>query len=118
MNTQEHDTGQDAGRDSAAVRAEQGTAGWEDAVRLQRWASPDHADFYALAGEMVATLYALDDLAQVLHWQVSRYGQGRRLYDDTRQVDPAARLADAAAELTGLRAQLQAAQALANRFWS
>ena len=112
MNTQEHDT------DNAPVRAEQGSAGWEDAVRLQRWATPDYADFYALAGEIVATLYALDDLAQVLHRQVSRYGQGRRLYDDTRQVDPGARLVEAAAELAGLRQQLQAAQAPANRFWS
>src|SRR5690348_18268721 len=106
MNTQEHDTGPDAGPDSPAVRAQQGTAGWEDAVRLQRWATPDHADFYAVAGEIVATLYALDDLTQVLHRQVSRYGQGRRLYDDTHQVDPGVRLEQAAAELAGLRQQL------------
>jgi hypothetical protein len=136
MNTQDHDTdaghgtghdsvtsqhgvtGQDGGPGTAAGRAEWGSAGWEDAVRLQRWATPDHADFYALAGEIVATLSALDDLAQVLHHQVSHYGQGRRLYDDTRQIHPAARLADAAAELDGLREQLQAAQAPANRFWS
>jgi hypothetical protein len=118
MNTQEHDIGPDAARDSATVRAERGSAGWEDAVRLQRWATPDHADFYALAGEIVATLCALDDLAQVLHRQVSRYGQGRRVYDDTRQVDPGARLLEAAAELAGLRQHLQAAQAPANRFWS
>jgi hypothetical protein len=118
MNTQEHDTGPDAGRDSAAVRAERGSAGWEDAVRLQRWATPNHADFYALAGEIVATLSALDDLADVVHHQVSRYGQGRRLYDDTRQVDPGVRLVEAAGELADLREQLQAAQAPANRFWS
>jgi hypothetical protein len=104
--------------DTAVSRGEVGTAGWEDAVRLQRWATPDHADFYALAGEIVATLYALDDLTQVLHRQVSRYGQGRRLYDDTHQVDPGVRLEQAAAELAGLRQQLQAAQAPANRFWS
>jgi hypothetical protein len=118
MNTQGHDTDPDAGRDSATVRAERGTAGWEDAVRLQRWATPEHADFYALAGEIVSTLYALDDLTQVLHRQVSHYGQGRRLYDDTRQVDPAARLVEATAELADLRAQMRAAQAPANRFWS
>ena|SRR5690348_6991470 len=118
MNTQEHDTGPDAGPDSPAVRAQQGSAGWEDAVRLQRWATPDHADFYALAGEIVATLYALDDLTQVLHQQVSRYGQGRRLYDDTHQIDPAARLVEAATELARLHEQVQAAQGSANRFWS
>src|SRR6185503_18811778 len=70
-----NDTGRDNGHDTAVGRAELCTAGWEDAVRLQRWATPDHADFYALAGEMVA---ALDDLAHVLHRQVTRYGQGRR----------------------------------------
>src|SRR5690349_16080750 len=100
--------GDSGGADTAARRAETGTAAWEDAVRLQRWATPEHGDFYVLAGEVVATLAALDDLAQVLHRQVSGYGQSRRLYDDTRQVDPTARLADAALELGGLLAYLQA----------
>src|SRR3954465_12716555 len=86
----------------AVARAEAGIAGWEDAVRLQRWAIPDHADFYALAGEIVASLYALEDLAQVLNKQVSRYGQGQRVYDDTRAVDPAERLGVAAAALREL----------------
>ena len=81
------------------VRAEGGTAGWEDAVRLQRWAIPDHTEVYALAGEMVATLDALDDLAAVLGRQVAGYAdtqraRGRTLYDDTgqyiAQVPPAA----------------------------
>ena len=44
-------------------RAEAGTAAWEDAVRLQRRATPDHADFYALAGELVRRC-ALDDLTR------------------------------------------------------
>ena len=121
MNTTTDNTSREGGTDSpdtAAGRAEHGTAAWEDAARLQRWATADHADFYALAGEIVATLYALDDLAQVLHRQVSRYRQGRRLYDDTHQVEPAARLTDAATELAGLLGQLQAAQVPANRFWS
>jgi hypothetical protein len=104
--------------DTARHRAEAGVAGWEDAVRLQRWAAPDHADFYDLAGEIVSTLDALDDLAQILRRQVTGFGQGRRLYDDTGQVDPATRLAEAVAELDGLTAHLQAAQAPANRFWS
>src|SRR3954471_17174260 len=86
----------------AVARAEAGVNGWEDAVRLQRWATPDHADFYALAGEIVSTLYALDDLAQVLRRQVAAYEQGRRIYDDTRRFDPAVRLAEAVADLDGL----------------
>src|ERR1700750_2888093 len=98
----------DGEQDTAGRRAETATGAWEDAVRLQRWATPDHADFYALAGEIVATLSALDDLMQVLHRQVSGYGQGRRLYDDTRQADPGARLVAAAAELAGLLEALQA----------
>jgi hypothetical protein len=124
MNTQEHDTdqngeaGQDTGRDSAVVRAELGSAGWEDAVRLQRWATPDHADFYALAGEIVSTLYALDDLAAVVHRQASRYGQGRRLYDDTRQVDPTERLQVAASALQELHLLASSAADRANRFWT
>jgi hypothetical protein len=108
----------DGRQDTAARHAETGTGAWEDAVRLQRWASPDHADFYALAGAIVATLQALDDLAQVLHRQVTGYGRGRRPYDDTHQIEPAARLADAAAELAGLVGHLQGVRAPANRFWS
>ena len=43
---------------------------------------------------MVATLHALDDLARLPRTQVAGYArtqqdQSRRLYDDTRQVDPA-----------------------------
>src|SRR3954470_17556749 len=100
----------------AAQRAEAGTAGWEDAVRLQRWATPDHADFYALAGELDATLRAPDDLTQVLQRQVARYGDGRRLYDDTHQGDPAGRLVEATAELHDLMQYLHAAQVPINRF--
>src|SRR3954469_24467206 len=80
----------------AVARGEAGVAAWEDVVRLQRWAVADHADFYALAGLVVGTLYALEDLAGVLERQVAGYGQtqqaqGRQLYDDTPQVDPAER---------------------------
>jgi hypothetical protein len=118
--TQQDSTQQDSTRqDTARGRAERGTGAWEDTARLQRWATPDHADFYALAGEVVATLYALDDLAQVLRRQVAGYGQGRPVYDDTYgRVDPAVRLAAAVAELDGLRGLVQAAQVPANRFWS
>ena len=117
------DTGGD-GRDAAAVRrAEAGTGGWEDAVRLQRWATPDHADFYALAGEMVATLRALDDLARLLRTQVAGYARtqqdrGQVVYDDTRQVDPAERLQTAVIALGELRSGAGTAADWANTFWS
>jgi hypothetical protein len=126
MNTTSHthqhsDAGlgdQPAGAEAVA-RSVAGTEGWEDAVRLQRWARPDHADFYALAGELVATVQALEDLTHILHRQVTGYGHGRRLYDDTRgAVDPAVRLTAAAAELTLLGQVLATGQGPANRFWS
>lgn len=119
MTSNEHSTHADSSHENpAAQRAEAGTAGWEDAVRLQRWADPDHTDFYTLAGEIDATLRALDDLTGVLHRQITRYGDGRRLYDDTHRVAPAVRLGEAAGELAVLRDHLQAAQEPAGRFWS
>ena len=113
-------TGQDA---EAVQRADAGTGGWEDAVRLQRWVTPDHADFYALAGEMVATLRALDDLAAVLGQQVAGYARtqherGRQLYDDTRRVDPVERLQTAVIALEELRSGAGTAADWANAFWS
>ena len=107
----------------AVVRAESGTAGWEDAVRLQRWAIPDHTEVYALAGEVVATLHALDDIAAVLGRQVAGYAdtqraRGRTLYDDTRQIDPTARLVTAVEALAGARDALAVATRSANEFWS
>ena len=102
----------------AVTRADAAAEAWEDAVRLQRWAPADHADFYALGCEMVRTLQALDDLARLLGPRVRFYGRGRDVYDDTRAIDPTARLADAAAELELLAELLTAAQRPANRFWS
>lgn len=108
----------DGGRAPAVARAEQATDGWEDVARLQRWAGPDHADFYALAGELVRTLHAVEDLTQVLAAQVARYATGRTLYDDTRAVDPATRLADAVEQLRAARAGVAAAESRFNEFWS
>jgi hypothetical protein len=113
-------TRQDA---EAVQRADAGTGGWEDAVRLQRWATPDHADFYALAGEMAATLHALDDLAQLLRTQVAGYAhtqqdRGRVVYDDTRQVDPIERLQTAVIALQELHSGAGTAADWANTFWS
>ncbi len=117
------DTSGDIGRDTAAARAETGTAAWEDAVRLQRWATSDHPDFYALACETVATLHALEDLAVVLRRQVAGYAttqqaRGRQVYDDTRQIDPRHRLAEAGTDLDLLADRLRSAERAANAFWS
>lgn len=106
------------GRPPALVQAEVGTDGWTDAVRHQRWAVPDHADFYALAAEFTSTLHAFEDLTALLAAQVAAYGEGRRLYDDTHEVDPAVRVADAVAQLDQARAGLRAAAVAANEFWS
>lgn len=105
-------------RPPALDRAADGTDGWEQAVRFQRQATPDHADFYALAGEIVATLHALDDLTEILSRQVAGYAEGRPVYDDTRTVDPAARLGEATALLRDTRAGVRAAALASNRFWS
>jgi hypothetical protein len=77
---------------------------------LQRRATPDHTDFCALAAEMVATLRAFDDVAQVLRGQVAGYAHGRTLYDDTRTVDPAVRFSEAAVELGWIVKYVEAAR--------
>ena len=105
-------------RPRALRSAEAASTAWAETVEHQQDAARRHADFYALAGEMVATLYALDDLTVVLAAQVGSYGQGRILYDDSRTVDPAARLADAVHCLRDVRAALGPATAAANAFWS
>ena len=106
------------GRPRALRSAEASATGWAETVEHQQEATPRHADFYALAGEVVATLYALDDLSVVLARQVGGYGQGRALYDDTRAVDPADRLAEAVGCMRGMRSGLAATTAAANSFWS
>ena len=106
------------GRAAAVIAAERGAELWTDVVRLQRWTDPDHTDVYAIACELVATLNAFDDLASVLARQVSGYGQGRALYDDTRQIDPVERLAKAVKQLRSAQAAIRTAGAAANGFWS
>ena len=64
-------------RPRALRSAEAASTGWAETVEHQQQATPRHADFYALAGEMVATFHALDDLTVVLAAQVGGYGQGR-----------------------------------------
>ena len=98
--------------------AEAAATAWKQAVGHQQDATLRHADFYALAGEMVATLYALDDLTVVLARQVGDYGQGRALYDDTRTVDPADRLTEAADALRKVHTALGAGTTAVHEFWN
>ncbi len=105
-------------RAPAVVRAEQATDAWGDVARLQRWAAPRHADFYALAGELVGTLHAVEDLTRVLAQQVAGYGTGRALYDDTRAVDPVARLVQARTQLDAGLDAVRTASSRLNEFWS
>ncbi|WP_239028567.1 hypothetical protein [Pseudonocardia acidicola] len=102
----------------AVARARDGAEAWTDVVRYQRGAVPDHTDLYALAGELVQTLYALQDLAVVLRGQVAGYAAGRAVYDDCHQVDPARRLAEAAGLLALTRDALGVAGQRASGFWS
>ncbi len=124
MSTTEQNIGNDDDHlDTAVDRAERGTSAWEDAVRLQRWATPEHGSFYGLAGEMVATLHAIDELAALLHRQVARYQRdqqqaGEVVYDDTREMDPAERLQVAAIALDEVRDMAASAEFWANAFWS
>lgn len=103
---------------TAPAAAEQATAAWKDAERLQRWASGDHSDFYALAAEIEDTLYALHGLSITLRSQVAQYATGRTLYDDTHEMDPADRLNDATECLSSLASVLVAAQRYASGFHS
>ena len=98
--------------------AEAAATAWKQAVELQQDATPRHADFYALAGEIVATFYALDDLTVLLARQVGDYGRGRALYDDTRTVDPADRLAEAVASLRAVHTALGAVTPAVHAFWN
>jgi hypothetical protein len=119
MNTTNSLRGQRAedGRSHAVLRAESGADAWREVVHAQRVATPDHADFYALAGEMVETLRVLDSLVGVLAGQVAGYGGGRAVYDD-ESADPAYRLRSAVLALVVTRDELAQAERAANEFWS
>lgn len=97
--------------------AERASCLWRRAVLGQQVAAPDHGDFYALAGELVFTLRALEGLTSVLARQVAGYGQGRTLRDD-EGLPPGARLADAVVLLGWARKSLSQAEEAANKFWS
>lgn len=105
-------------RPAAVAAAETGADGWTEVARHQRWADADHADFYSIAGDALATIHALEDLTEILAGQVAAYGEGRAVYDDSHVVDPAVRLADAVAQLRAAHAALRQASQAVNEFWS
>jgi hypothetical protein len=91
-------------------------------VHAQQSATRDHADFYALAAELVDTLSSIGSLAGLLARQVEGYAErqpvGERVYDDSRTVDPVARLAAAAQWLRALSDVLDDdASRYVNLFW-
>lgn len=118
MNIDNNPGRRDDERPRAIRHAEAGAEAWRSAVHAQWSAAPDHTDFYALAAEIVPTLHSLQDLANVLRRQVTGYAQGRSVYDDTRTVDPAVRLAEAGEALALVRDALGVAQVQAKAFWS
>ena len=119
MNTTETPRGQraDDDRPYAVVRAESGSRAWRAVVEAQTSAAPDHGDFYALAGDLVETLRALDTVAGVLASQATSYGASRQVYDD-EDANPAHRLRAAVLALAETRHGLARAERAANQFWS
>lgn len=125
MNTTHHPRDQrpDDERSPATQCARAGSDTWRQVVHAQRGATPDHGDFYALAGEMVDTLRCLDSLAGLLVGQVAGYraaprgGVGREVYDD-EGGNPAHRLRAAVLALIETRDELSQAELAANRFFS
>jgi hypothetical protein len=110
-------------RPEAVRQAGAGARAWRAVVHAQQSATPDHADFYALAAELVDTLSSVSSLAGVLARQVETYAQrqpaGERVYDDSRTVDPVERLGDAAQALRALHDIVgDDALRLVNGFWN
>lgn len=93
-------------RPEAVRQADAGARAWRAVVHAQQSTTPDHADFYALAAELVDTLFSIGSLAGVLARQVEGYTQrrpvGERVYDDSRTVDPVTRLDEAAEHLRAM----------------
>ena len=106
----------------AVVHAEAGAQAWRAAARVQRSARAGHSDLYAMAGCVVETVQAVQDLAQVLAGQVRTYAAGLppelQVYDDTRTFPPQQRLEQAAIELEAVASHLGQAGFRANGFWS
>jgi hypothetical protein len=111
-------------RARAVARAVAATSAWQDAERAQRRAVVLHEDVYALAGEIVGSLYAVQGLVVVLRGQMAGYADTTRgaVYDDSRYdrrpVSPQARLRDAARELAATGGALGEASTSMNAAWS
>lgn len=110
--THEHDD-----RSPAVQHAATGAQAWRAAVHAQQAAEPGHADFDALAGDLVDTLRSLDTLVAVLTRQTGTYGIGREVYDD-ENANPAHRLRSAVLALVQARHEMSEAERSANRFFS
>ena len=109
-------------RPEAVQQADAGAQAWRAVVHAQGSAPADHSDFYALAGELVDILSAVESLARLLAGQVARYAEGQPagqvVYDDSRTLDPGARLHDAALDLGNLAEAAAHARRDADRFWN
>lgn len=104
-------------RSRAVLCAVDGADAWRAAVQAQQNAAADHTDFYAIAGDMTATLHALDSLAGVLGRQTCGYAESREIYDD-EDANPSHRIRSAVLALAETRHALAQAERAANRFWS
>lgn len=102
---------------TASEQAERARDMWEEAVRIERTADPEHEEWYRIAGEMVGTLRALQSMASLLGDRVSAYDQNRIVRDDAG-VDPAVRLDECHSLLVELETVLGSAESSANGFWS
>lgn len=90
---------------------------WEEAVRIERTADPEHGAWYTIAGEMVGTLRALQSMTTLIADRLASYDEDRILRDDEGH-EPAARLDECNARLTELEAILGSADSAADAFWS
>lgn len=102
---------------TASELAETARDGWEEVVRTERAADPDHGEWYGIAGEMVGTLRAVEDLARLLEQRVARYGDDRILRDD-EGLAPSRRITACVELLAELQASVSSAERSANEFWS
>jgi myo-inositol catabolism protein IolC len=108
---------------SAVRHAERAADAWQAALAAQRTAVPDHAAFYALAAEVVATLRHLDGLCELLTQQVAGYAHavcedGGVLCDDEQGHDPGERIGIASSWAAQTRRLIGQAERAGNRFWS
>jgi hypothetical protein len=107
----------DDNRSHAVLHAEKGATAWQAAADYQAGAAPDHAAFYALAGDLVDTLRALSAITWTLAIHTGRYDQGREVYDD-ENANPAHRLRAAVIALEEARRRIAQAERAANHYWS